>query len=153
MKMFKNVGLLILFQLIAFLPALGALAVETEGWYVELYKPPWTPPDLVFGPVWSILYAMIGLAGFFAWRKGSARAPDFTVYGVQLLLNGLWTPLFFGLHRIAWALGDLILLWFLVLACIGAFSQRSRIAAWLMIPYFLWISFAGALNAALLVIN
>jgi translocator protein len=77
----------------------------------------------------------------------------FKVYGAQLLLNALWTPLFFGLHRINWALADLVLMWFMILLNIGLFSRQSRLAAWLLIPYFLWVSFAGALNAAILALN
>jgi translocator protein len=155
MKTLKNAGLLVLFQLIAFLPALGAAAVETEGWYASLYKPPWGPPSWVFAPVWTVLYVSIGLAGFFAWIRGGRtdRKAAFAVYGVQLVLNGLWTPIFFGMHHIALALADLILMWFLIMLCISVFAQRSRLAAWLMLPYFLWISFAGALNSAILVIN
>lgn len=155
MKTLKNLGLLVLFQGFAFLPALGAKLVEIEGWYASLYKPPWGPPSWVFAPIWTILYILIGLSGYFCWTRGGRtdRIADFVVYGVQLVLNGLWTPLFFGMHRISWALGDLILMWFLTMLCISAFSQRSRLAAWLLLPYFLWISFAGALNAAILVIN
>lgn len=155
MKMLRNIGLLVLFQVVAFLPSLGAMWIETEGWYEELYKPAWTPANEVFGPVWGCLYVLIGLAGFFAWRRGGRRdrAAAFSIYGLQLLLNGVWTPLFFGLQRPAWALGVLVLLWFQVLLCIAVFTQRSRLATGLMFPYFLWISFAGALNAAIVVIN
>ncbi|MBC8207226.1 MAG: tryptophan-rich sensory protein [Kiritimatiellales bacterium] len=155
MKGLKNVGRVLLFQLIAFLPSLGALAVRTDGWYAQLSKPAWNPPPAVFGPVWTALYVLIGLAGYFAWTRGGRRGrlTVFAVYGMQLLLNALWTPLFFGLHRPALALADLILMWFLILLCIGRFAPRSRLAAWLMLPYFLWVSFAGALNAAIVWMN
>lgn len=151
----KKTGQILLFIFIAFLPSLGALLVETGGWYEALNKPLWNPPSWVFGPVWTLLYLMIGLAGYFAWARGrrAERRAVFTVYGAQLVLNALWSPLFFGLRRPDWALGALILLWFSILLCIGLFSQRSRPAAWLLMPYFIWVSFAGALNTAIMIIN
>ena len=151
----KNIGPLLLFLLIAFLPSLGAVAVKTGGWYAALNKPPWNPPPWVFGPVWTVLYILIGLAGRFAWTRGGreGRATAFAVYGAQLIANGLWTPLFFGMQRPALALTDLIVLWFLIVLCIALFAKRSRPAAWLMVPYVLWVSFAGALNAVIVAIN
>lgn len=155
MKVLKKIGGLVLFQGAAFLPSLGALWVEKEGWYASLFKPQWGPPAWVFAPVWMALYVLIGLAGFIAWTRGGRtdRAAAMSVYAVQLVLNGLWTPLFFGIQRVDWALADLVLLWFAVLLCIAMFTQRSRVAAGLMLPYFIWISFAGALSAAILVVN
>ena len=155
MKNVTKVGLVILFICIAFLPSLGALLVETGGWYEALNKPLWNPPSWVFGPVWTLLYLMIGLAGYFAWTHGrpDERRTVLTLYGAQLVLNALWSPLFFGLHRPDWALASLVLLWFAILLCIGIFSQRSRLAAWLLMPYFIWVSFAGALNATIMIIN
>jgi translocator protein len=156
MKNIKRAGLAALFIVIAFLPALSAVFVDTGGWYaMVLDKPTWNPPSWLFGPVWTILYTLIGLAGYFAWTRGNPenRRMAFKVYGAQLLLNALWTPLFFGLHRINWALADLVLMWFMILLNIGLFSRQSRLAAWLLIPYFLWVSFAGALNAAILALN
>lgn len=151
----KKLGQILLFGGVAFLPALSAVVVKTGGWYQEINKPVWNPPPWIFGPVWTMLYILIGLAGYFAWTRGprATRRVAFAVYGAQLFLNALWTPLFFGLHRIGWALADLLLLWLLVLLCIGLFSRRSRLAAGLLIPYFLWVSFAGALNTAILLLN
>jgi tryptophan-rich sensory protein len=98
---------------------------------------------------------MIGLAGYFAWIRGesSGRRAAFAVYGAQLVLNALWTPIFFGLHRPSLALVALILMWFMIVICIGTFSQRSRLATWLLMPYFIWVSFAGALNATIVAMN
>lgn len=145
----------VLFICIAFLPSFGALLVRTDGWYEALNKPFWTPHHYVFAPVWTKLYTLIGLAGYFAWTRGRLenRRAVFTVYGAQLFVNALWSPLFFGLHRPDWSMASLVILWFLILLCIGLFSRRSRLAAWLLIPYFLWVSFAGALNAAILAMN
>ncbi len=155
MKSAKTAGQVLLFIGIAFLPSLSAVFVQTDDWYVALNKPVWNPPTWVFGPVWTLLYLMIGLSGYFAWTRGGrqGRSAAIAVYGAQLLLNALWTPLFFGLHRIGWALADLILLWFMILICIGTFSQRSRLATWLLMPYFIWVSFAGVLNAVILTMN
>jgi tryptophan-rich sensory protein len=156
MKNIKRAGLVALFIVIAFLPSLSAVFVKTGGWYaMALDKPSWNPPNWIFGPVWTMLYILIGLAGYFAWTRGKRedRHMVFKVYGAQLLLNALWTPLFFGLHLINWALADLVLMWFMILLNIGLFSRQSRLAAWLLIPYFLWVSFAGALNAAIMALN
>lgn len=155
MNRLKRAGQVFLFLGIAFLPALGALLVKTDGWYTALNKPVWTPPSYLFAPVWTLLYLMIGLSGYFAWTRGGrqSRLEEFVIYGTQLFLNALWTPFFFGLHNPDWALGLLILLWFAVLLCIGVFSLRNRLAAWLLMPYFIWISFAGALNAVIMVNN
>lgn len=156
MKNIKRAGLVALFIVIAFLPSLSAVFVKTGGWYaMALDKPSWNPPNWIFGPVWTMLYILIGLAGYFAWTRGKRedRHMVFKVYGAQLFLNAIWSPLFFGLHRIDWALADLVLLWFMILLNIGLFSRQSRLAAWLLIPYFLWVSFAGALNAAIMALN
>lgn len=155
MKNIKRVGLVVLFVGIAFLPALGAVFVNTGGWYAALTKPLWDPPSSIFAPVWTVLYFLIGLAGYFQWTQGyyEDRRAVFTVYGLQLFFNALWTPLFFGLHRPDLALADIVFLWFLILICIGVFSLHSRVSAWLMVPYFLWVSFACALNTVILMLN
>lgn len=151
----KKPGTFLLFIVIAFLPSVSAVFVETGGWYTALNKPSWNPPGWLFGPVWTALYFMIGLAGYFVWTRGRPveRAAVFTVYGAQLLVNGLWSWIFFGLHRPDLAMADLLLLWFLIPLCIRLFAQQSRLAAWLMVPYFLWVSFAGVLNAAIWMMN
>ena len=151
----KKTGTLVLFILIAFLPSLSAVFVKTGGWYEALSKPDWNPPNSLFGPVWTMLYFLIGLAGYFEWTRGyyEDRRAVFTVYGLQLFFNALWTALFFGLHRPDLALADIIFLWFLILICISVFSLHSRLAAWLMAPYFIWVSFASALNASIMVLN
>ncbi|MCC7300076.1 MAG: tryptophan-rich sensory protein [Verrucomicrobia bacterium] len=155
MKNLKSVGLVFLFLGIAFLPSLSAVFVKTGGWYQVLNKPVWNPPSWIFAPVWSLLYLMIGLAGYFAWTRGGStgRRCAFAVYGTQLFFNALWTPVFFGLHRPDLALAVLVLLWFSILLNIGLFSRRSVPATGLLIPYFLWVSFAGALNAVILALN
>lgn len=151
----KKAVKLLLFIVIAFLPSLSAVTVQIGGWYETLNKPLWNPPSWLFGPVWTFLYTTIGLAAYFAWTRGrpEGRCVVFTVWGAQLFMNALWSPLFFGLHRPGWSMASLVLLWFLILLCIGLFSRQSRLAAWLLFPYFLWVSFAGALNASIWMMN
>ena len=108
------------------------------------------------GIVWPILYVMMGVAAFLIWRKGIGSRQVRTALGlflVQLVLNGLWTPIFFGLHMMGLALAEIILLWLAILATIVGFWRLSKVAACLLIPYILWVSFAIALNAALWNLN
>jgi translocator protein len=155
MRILKKAGLFFLFLFIAFLPSLSAIAVKTDGWYTALNKPAWNPPAYLFGPVWTLLYFLIGLAGCFAWMRGGreGRQMALAAWCAQLCANALWTPLFFGLHQMGWALAVLALLWLLILFNIALFIRRSRLAAGLLLPYFLWVSFAGALNAAIWMLN
>jgi len=145
----------VIFIVIAYLPAVIGSQFLPGSWYGTLQKPIWTPPGWIFGPVWTMLYLMIGISGFLAWEKGDPekRFRPFTVYGLQLLANTLWSWLFFGLHRPGFALVDLFLLWLLVLINIALFAGRSRTSAWLLMPYFAWLTFAGALNWAIFRLN
>lgn len=127
-----------------------------SGWYVYLVKPSFTPPDWVFGPVWTLLFALMGIAAFMVWQKGLKsvdvrRALAFFI--VQLALNALWPIVFFGLHSPGGALIEIIFLWAAILATILSFLNVSRLAAWLLIPYILWVSFAVYLNYFLWVLN
>jgi tryptophan-rich sensory protein len=129
---------------------LGSLATSTSvnSWYVELSKPSWTPPSWVFGPAWTILYIMMAIAAWLVWRKGYTADVRFalTLFGVQLLVNGLWSYLFFGLRWPGGALVDIAVLWVAIAATAIAFSRVSQPAAWLLLPYLAWVSFAMALN-------
>lgn len=139
----------------------GALAATAiTGWYAELAKPMWTPPSAVFGPVWTILYSTMAVAAWLVWRQPSsaARRRALTIYGIQLLLNALWTPMFFGLGSMVgqsglWiALGIIVALDFAILAAIIRFADVSRTASALLIPYWFWALFATTLNAAIAVL-
>ena len=124
-------------------------ARSVDTWYRGLDKPSWTPPDRVFGPVWSLLYGAQAVAAWLVWRSGGEeRAPALQLYGAQLTLNLGWTLLFFGLRRPGWAVLEIAVLWVAIAATIAAFRRRSRAAAWLLLPYLTWVSFALALTVA-----
>lgn len=113
--------------------------------YATLQKPAWTPPDEVFGPVWVILYVMIALAGWLAWRA-QGLGPALGIWFVQLALNAAWPWLMFGHKQITFALIDIAALWLAILAFIILAWPLRRYASALFVPYFLWVSFAAALN-------
>src|SRR5690349_23740704 len=125
---------------------IGGLGVAgTAAEYRNLDQPSWAPPSWLFGPVWTVLYAMIAVAGWLVWRRtGWNRA--LTVYAVQLVLNALWTPIFFGFGRYGLALVDIVAMSLLIGATIFLFRPISRAAAWLLVPYWAWVTFATALN-------
>lgn len=135
--------------------ALGGLATASSvnSWYLEIPKPTWTPPGWLFGPVWTALYLMMGAASWLVWRERAARRPEanraLSIYAVQLMLNVLWSVLFFGLRRPGLALVEIALLWLAILATLLAFRRVRALAAGLLVPYLLWTSFAAALNAGI----
>lgn len=114
-------------------------------WYATLKKPTWTPPNWVFGPVWGTLYLMIAAAGFLVWRAGNAKLP-LAFWATNLVLNAAWSWLFFGLHRIDWALADIALVWLTIVGFILTAWLRSATASLLFVPYLAWVSLATALN-------
>lgn len=128
--------------------AAGALVTDAS-FYRELARPSWAPPGWVFGPVWTTLYAMMGIAAWLVWRTGPGRRAALTWFAVQLALNAVWTPVFFGLHSIGGALVVIVALLLAIVATIVACWHRSRVAAVLLVPYLGWVGFATALNAAI----
>lgn len=118
-------------------------------WYSILNKPSFSPPNWVFGPVWTILYFLMGVSLFLVWKRGfetkKSRIALYIFFG-QLALNFLWSILFFGLHSPHLALVDIIVLWIVILLTILKFMTISKVAAYLLIPYLLWVSFAAVLN-------
>ncbi len=114
-------------------------------WYAGLQKPAGTPPDAVFGPVWTVLYACIGVAGARVWLRAGAGLP-IALWVLQLALNATWSWLFFGLHRPGLALAEICALWLAIGATALAFRPVSRAAAWLLVPYLLWVGYAARLN-------
>ena len=132
---------------------LGGLGVAgTTAEYASLRQPSWAPPSWLFGPVWTVLYAMIAVSGWLVWRRvGWTRA--LTVYAVQLAVNAAWTPIFFGFGRYGLALIDIVLLWVLIGATVWLFRPVSRAAAALLLPYWAWVTFATALNGFIWLAN
>jgi benzodiazapine receptor len=125
----------------------GALiAGAPRGWYLSLIRPPGTPPDWLFGPVWTVLYAMIGLAGWLVWRRTTTAWP-LRLWGWQLAANALWTPAFFALHSPPLALAVCLVLLALIVLTIRSFARLRRSAAWLMAPYLAWTCYATYLTA------
>lgn len=120
-----------------------------KSWYLYLPKPDLAPPNWVFAPVWTTLFALMGLAAYLVWRKkwnSKEKRKALFVFALQLVLNTIWSGLFFGLKNIGLAFFELVLLWLSIAATIYYFSKISRAAAWLLVPYIMWVSFAGYLN-------
>ena len=127
-----------------------------SGWYAELNKPFFTPPDWVFGPVWTVLYLLMALSAALVWQKGFAKPLvkiALALYLLQLVLNGLWMPLFFGLKMPLLAFFEIILLWSVIILTIVAFARVSKVAVLLLLPYIVWTSFAAVLNFSLWLLN
>lgn len=137
---------------------LGALTTETgsSAWYQALAKPSFQPPGWVFGAVWTLLYAMMGVAAWRVWRVRASQPLAKTalmLFGVQLALNAAWSPVFFGAHAITLALVILIALWAALAATVWAFRRVDRTAALLLLPYLAWTTFAAVLNASIVALN
>lgn len=134
--------------------ASGAMFMPGE-WYASIQKPPWNPPSWLFGPVWTTLYFMMATAAWLVWRQGgfAAQRRPLGWFLAQLALNAAWTPIFFGLHWMGVALLEMLLLWGGILLTINAFQRISRPAAWLLVPYLAWVSFAAVLNFTLWRLN
>ena len=125
------------------------------GWYASLQKPTWNPPNWVFGPVWTLLYLMMAFAVWLVWRERSvAGAPlAIAVFVVQLMLNSLWSIIFFGWKNPGLALVEIFFLWAAIFTTMLLFWRISQPAAWLMWPYLLWVTFAGFLNLSIWRLN
>ena len=151
------VGLVVAILICFAASGIGGLATASQitGWYADLDKPTWTPPDWVFGPVWTLLYLMMAIAAWLVWRQdgfAGAKLPLF-LFAIQLVLNTLWSVLFFGLQNPAAAAGEIVLLGAAILATMIAFWKRSKWAGLLLLPYLLWVSFAALLNVAIWRLN
>jgi translocator protein len=125
------------------------------AWYESLAKPSWNPPNAIFGPVWSVLYVLMGVAAWLVWRKAgfSGASTALVLFIVQLALNALWSYLFFGLHRPDIAFFDIVALWVVILVVTVLFWRVDRIAGGLMVPYVVWVTFASYLNFVLWRLN
>lgn len=124
-------------------------------WYAQLDKPWFNPPNWVFGPVWSTLYLLMGIALYLVWtaKTKDSKKRAYSIFGAQLVLNLLWSVVFFGLHQSWLAVVVIVALWITIALTIREFAKFSRPAAWLLVPYIAWVTFASALNIAVAVLN
>jgi len=145
---------LVLFLVLSFSAAFFGSQFMPGEWYAALTKPSWNPPSWLFGPVWSVLYTLIGIAGWMVWR---AKQPDrrlaMTAFSVQLILNALWSWFFFGLKEPGWALAEILLLLAAIVWTSVLFHRTRPLAGRLLFPYLAWVSFATFLNFTLWRLN
>lgn len=141
-------SLLVFIASVALTSIFGA-QFEPGTWYAQLQKPAWNPPNWVFAPVWTLLYIAIAAAGWLVWRKTRRGTFTLQVWGLQLVANGLWSWLFFGMHRPGIALVDIAALFLLIVSFIVAARRYSVAASWLFVPYAIWVGFAAALNGSI----
>lgn len=151
----QTLGLLAWLSLAFAAAAVGGLAsVQAGPFYLDLTRADWAPPAWVFGPVWAVLYFLMGVAAWLVWRSnGPARRKALILFCVQLAANALWTWLFFAWHRGALAFAEVLVLWLMILATVFLFAKVSKLAAALLLPYLAWVSFASALNFSLWQLN
>lgn len=127
--------------------AVGVTAsISAPSFYAQLVRPSWSPPTWLFGPVWTFLYVLMAISAWLVWRKPGPKAGALTLFVVQLVANALWSWLFFAWHQGALATIEIVVLLALIVATARAFARTSRTAAWLLVPYALWVSFATALT-------
>jgi tryptophan-rich sensory protein len=135
---------------------MGMLATDLGGWYRGLAKPAWQPPDWLFGPVWTLIYALAALAGVSAWRgagSNDARPRILALFALNAVFNVSWSLLFFRLHTPDWALAEVAFLWLSVIALIVGLRPCSKATTWMLAPYLAWVTFAALLNAAIVRLN
>lgn len=158
MNIRKGIALVVAVGVSLLAGAIGSVFTTSSVslWYPTLVKPALNPPSWVFGPVWTVLYVLMGIAAFLVWRQGWERGDikdALKIFALQLVLNVTWSVVFFGLLNPFLALINIVLLWCAILWTIVAFSHISRPAAWLLAPYLAWVTFATYLNAAIWLLN
>ncbi len=129
---------------------------SVTSWYATLAKPALNPPGWIFGPVWTTLYALMGIAAYLIYKRGwkySGVKTALSVFGLQLVLNTLWSIVFFGLQSPGWALVNIGAMWLAIVWTMFLFSKISKPAVWLLVPYILWVSFASYLNFMIWILN
>lgn len=136
--------------------ALGALMTDLGDWYAALQKPAWQPPDWLFGPAWTIIFALVAIASARAWRasdSGIARQNLLIALLINATLNVGWSLLFFRLQRPDWALFEVFFLWASIVVLIKACASRDRLAAWLLVPYLAWVTYTATVNYGVVSLN
>lgn len=151
-KLFVSIAVVLLIGFASSFFTAGSI----DSWYKNIEKPAFNPPNWIFGPVWTILYIMIGLSFYLVWTsdaKSNLKNKAYIIFAVQLALNFIWTLLFFGNQMIFGAFAEIIFLWVAILLNILAFYRISKLSGILMIPYLLWVSFAALLNYSIGILN
>ncbi len=157
MKKNEVIKLVTAISLTVILGAVGGLVTSPEipTWYAGLTKPSFNPPNWLFGPVWTTLYVLMGISCYLVWKHSASpdRNRALFVFVVQFALNFCWSFIFFGMHETGWALVEMMVLWVAILITIFSFAKFSKTAAWLLVPYISWVSFAMLLNGAIWRLN
>lgn len=152
-KLTKFVGAVV----VCFVAAgVGSVATFSQipTWYETITKPAWNPPNWLFGPVWTVLYLLMAVSLYLLWtNKNKDKTDAINFFCVQLALNALWSWAFFGWHQIGFAFAEIIVLWLAILTTIIYSYKVSRVGSWLLVPYILWVSFAGYLNFTVYLLN
>ncbi len=152
-KFLKAVGWIVLSQMAGFIGA-GLTATSVQTWYVTLNKPWFTPPNWLFGPMWLTLYTLMGLATFWVSEKKTKQSTSAVKFFlIHLLVNALWSPVFFGLRQVFLALVIIAVMWVMIVLLIGKYWRIDKKAGLALVPYLMWVSVATALNVAILVLN
>ena len=153
----RIIGLILSISICLGAGGLGAIATtpEIDGWYKTLLKPSWNPPAAVFGPVWTTLFIMMGVAVWLVWKKPGFRTAKLAMamFAFQLALNVAWSWIFFRLHEPGWAFVEIVTLWLSIAATAALFLKHRKLAGLLMLPYLAWVSFASVLNFTLWRLN
>ncbi|MFC2174874.1 TspO/MBR family protein [archaeon] len=146
------IGFVVLSQLAGVIGSVFTVG-SVGTWYTALVRPELAPPNWVFGPVWITLYFLMGIAAYLVWQKGKKPEAALQLFGLQLVLNTMWSIIFFGMHNLALALAEIVLLWGAIVLTTKEFYRVDKHAAYLMAPYILWVSFAALLNYWFWVLN
>src|SRR5450432_249470 len=146
--MTNSIKLIVSILLTVGLGLLGGIftATEIHGWFAQLNKPSWNPPNWFFAPVWTTLYLLMGIALYLVWKTNAntdTKRWAIVMFIVQFALNFIWSDIFFKQHQTGWAFVDIVVLWLAILCSIISFSKINKTAAWLLVPYISWVSFAA----------
>lgn len=145
-KIIKAIGWILVCQMAGIIGA-GLTATSVQTWYVTLNKPWFTPPNWLFGPMWLTLYTLMGIATYIISQKKTKQAKSAVKFFlIHLLVNALWSPIFFGLKQVFLALVVIAIMWVMIAILIGKYGRISKWASWMLVPYLMWVSIATALN-------